>query len=209
MALARVLEGDEKQRRWRWYHGVLFYVIVQILTFGLSGLVNLARGRKIRSVGELLGDVAYFEELRQAVVAPPAWVFGPAWTINNLSVIWGTLRVLNRPEGSAGRRTYLALQAASWLDYVIFSAAYFGLRSPINALGLTLAMLGLTIASGLVALLRLRDSLVALSLATLFVWLLIASTAAIFQALWNHDAFYDRGPFTEPIAALLKRPRSA
>ncbi|WP_376796693.1 tryptophan-rich sensory protein [Thermogemmatispora sp.] len=203
-ALAGRFFSREEGRPWRWYHGLLFYVLVQGLTFALSGLVNRWQGRRISSPGQLLGDVAYFEELKQSIFAPPAWVFGPAWTINNLSVIWGLLRVLNKPASSPGRGTYLALQAASWLDYVIFSAAYFGLRSPLNALVLTLLMLGLTVASGLVALLRLRDSLVALSLATLFLWLLLASTAAVFQALWNRDAFYGLGPFAEPSPRLLK-----
>nr|BBH93875.1 hypothetical protein KTA_20740 [Thermogemmatispora argillosa] len=204
--IANEFLAREAGRRWRWYHGLLFYGFVQGLTFALSGLVNRWQGRSVSSPGQLLGDVAYFEELKQSIFAPPAWVFGPAWTVNNLSAIWGLLRVLNKPSTSRGRGAYLALQAASWLDYIIFSAAYFGLRSPLNALVLTLLMLGLTVASGLVALLRLRDTLVALSLATLFLWLLLASTAALFQALWNRDAFYGIGPFVEPVPALLKRP---
>ncbi|MBX5450863.1 TspO/MBR family protein [Thermogemmatispora sp.] len=203
--LAGNLLTRETGRRWRWYHGLLFYLLVQGLTFALSGLVNRWQGRSIRSPGQLLGDVSYFEGLRQSIFAPPAWVFGPVWTLNNLSAIWGLLRVLNKPSTSKGRKAYLALQAASWLDYIIFSAAYFGLRSPLNALALTLLMLGLTIASGLVALLRLRDTLVALSLATLLLWLLLASTAALFQALWNRDALYEVGPFVEPAPGLLKR----
>jgi tryptophan-rich sensory protein len=204
-SLGKELWVREAGRPWRWYHGLLFYLLVQGLTFALSGLVNRWQGRRISSPGQLLGDVSYFEALRQSIFAPPAWVFGPAWTINNLLAIWGLLRVLNKPVNSKGRTAYLALQAASWLDYIIFSAAYFGLRSPLNALLLTLCMLGLTVASVLVALLRLRDTLVALSLATLFLWLLLASTAAIFQALWNRDAFYGVGPFAEPPPRLLKR----
>lgn len=204
---ARELLAREAGRPWRWYHGLLFYLLVQGLTFALSGLVNRWQGRRISSPGQLLGDVAYFKALRQSIFAPPAWVFGPAWTINNLAAIWGLLRVLNKPASSEGRTAYLFLQAASWLDYIIFSAAYFGLRSPLNALLLTLFMLGLTGASVLVALLRLRDTLVALSLATLFLWLLVASTAAIFQALWNRDAFYGVGPFAEPMPRLLKQTK--
>lgn len=99
---------------------------------------------------------------------------------------------------------YLKLQVLSWLDYILFNAAYFGLKSPINAFVLTLSMFLLTVLSGWVAVFRLRDSKVALSLATLFVWLLIALTAASFQALWNRDEFYQVGPFVRPLASLLK-----
>lgn len=63
----------------------------------------------------------------------------------------------------------------------------------------------LTIASGMVALFRLKDTKVALSLATLFLWLIVALTAATFQALWNKDDFYQVGPFVEPMAALVKK----
>jgi tryptophan-rich sensory protein len=48
---------------------------------------------------------------------------------------------------------------------------------------------------------------VALALATTVVWLLIATTAATFQALWNEDDFYDVGPCATPSAALLKKGR--
>ncbi len=193
------------QGQWRWYHGLAFYLVVQGLTFGLGGLVNLARGNKGRDArATFFGDVAYFKRLKQARITPPSWAFGPAWTINNLSVIWGTLRVLNKPEGTPGRNTYLALQAATWVDFVIFNAAYFSLRSPINALILTFIFLCLTIASGLVAIFRLKDTRVTLSLVTLAIWLIVALSAAVAQALWNRDDLYNAGPFAEPDPALVK-----
>lgn len=186
------------QPKWRWYHGVAFYVIVQLLTFGLGGLTSLVSGNKGENLRDnVFGNASYFRSLKQSVFAPPSWVFGPAWTINNISVIWGTLRVLNMPKDAPGRNSYLALQAATWLDFVLFNAAYFSLRSPINAFFLTLIFFGLTIASSVVAILQMKDSKVALSLATLFVWLIIALTAAAFQVAWNRDDFYHIGPFTE------------
>jgi tryptophan-rich sensory protein len=192
--------------RWRWYHAVTFYVVVQVLTFGLSGLVSLARGNKDKSLREnIFGDVSYFQQLKQAIITPPSWAFGPAWLVNNFSVLWGTWQVLNKPKETPGRTSYLALQAASWVDFVLFNAAYFSLRSPLNALVLTLAMFILTIVSGLVAIFQLKDSKVALSLATLFLWLLVALTAATFQALWNSDDLYKVGPFVEPKAGLMKK----
>lgn len=186
--------------RWRWYHGVFFYALVHMITFGLSGLVSLRATHHVKSVRELFGDTSYFKSLKQAKITPPSWAFGPAWTINNISMIWGLLRVLNKPTHIQGREAYLTLQAASWLNYMVFNAAYFGLRSPINAFVLTLTMFIITILSGLIALFRLRDSWVALSLATLFIWLLIALAAASFQAAWNYDEFYHVGPFAKPAA---------
>ncbi len=113
--------------------------------------------------------------------------------------------MLNKPRETPGRPVYLTLQGASWVDFVLFNAAYFSLRSPLNALLLTLAMFLLTIASSLVAIFQLKDTRVALSLATLFLWLIVALTAATFQALWNYDDLYQAGPFVKPSAGLVKK----
>jgi tryptophan-rich sensory protein len=192
--------------RWRWYHAVAFYVVVQVLTFGLSGLVSLARGNRGQSLREVIfGDVSYFERLKQVKITPPSRAFGPAWLVNNVSVIWGTWQVLNKSQQTPGRTAFLALQGVSWVDFVLFNAAYFSLRSPLNALVLTIVMFLLTIVSGLVAIFQLKDTKVALSLATLFLWLIVALTAALFQALWNYDDFYQVGPFAEPKAGLVKK----
>ena len=208
--MSRATQPDESapvtSRRWRWYHAVIFYTFVQGLTFGLSGLVSLARGKPGQSWREaLFGDVAYFQQLKQAVITPPSWAFGPAWLVNNVSVLWGTWQVLNKPKQTPGRSAYLALQGASWVDFVLFNAAYFSLRSPLNALVLTLVMFVLTIMSAVVAIFQLKDSKVALSLATLLLWLLVALTAATFQALWNADDFYKVGPFVQPRAGFVKK----
>ena len=153
----------------------------------------------------IFGDVSYFEHLKQAKITPPSWAFGPAWLVNNISVLWGTWQVLNKPQQTPGRTAYLTLQGLSWVDFVLFNAAYFSLRSPLNALVLIFVMFLLTIVSGLVALFRLKDTKVALSLATLFLWLVVALTAATFQALWNKDDFYQVGPFVKPPAGLVKK----
>ncbi len=198
--------ASAEPQQWHWYQGVAFWAIVQLLTFALSGLTNIVAGRKGKNLGEtFFGDVSYFRALKQGIVAPPSWVFGPAWTINNFFAIWAGVRVLNKPQGTPGRSAFLALQAATWVEFVIFNAAYFGLRSPINALFLTLTFFAFTLASGFVALFRLKDTTVALLLSTLYIWLMIALTAAAFQALWNRDDFYKVGPFAQPIPALLKK----
>jgi tryptophan-rich sensory protein len=205
-ALTPTLSAPPK--KWRWYHGLAFYILVQFLTFGLSALTSIISGNRGKDLREdIFGDVSYFRSLKQSIITPPAWVFGPAWTINNISTIWGALQVLNKPRGTPGRDEYLALQAATWLNFVLFNAAYFSLRSPINAFVLTLTFFLLTVASGVVALFQLKDTKVALSLATVFVWLIIALTAGACQALWNHDDLYNVGPFVEPNRALVKQAK--
>lgn len=209
--LKRKIEGKiidlsaENRLRWRWYHGVAFWIIIQILTFGLSALVSAFRDSRSKNIRDLVGDVSYFTSLKQSIFTPPSWAFGPAWTINNFLTIWGTLHVLNKPLETPGRDAYLALQVASWVNFVAFNAAYFSLRSPLNALAITFTMFWLTIASAIVALLGLKDTKVALSLGTLFAWLIIALTAATFQVLWNHDDFYNVGPFVKPNRTLMKK----
>ncbi len=200
--ITRTITGEPA--KWRWYHGLAFYVVVQLLTFGLAGLTSIISGNKGETVRDnVFGNVSYFSSLKQSIFTPPSWVFGPAWTINNFFAIWGTLAVLNKPEGTPGRDEYLALQGATWLNFVIFNAAYFSLRSPINAFVLTVIFAGLTVSSACVAIFRLKDTKVALSLSTLFVWLTVAATAATAQVLWNRDDLYKVGPFTEPVPSLV------
>ncbi len=200
----KVLPSDNKTQRWHWYHGVVFYVIIQALELSLAALVSVATGQKVKSLRDTFGDVYYFRSLKQSIFAPPSWVFGPAWTINNIFTIWGNLQVLNKPAGTPGKNAFLSLQAASWLNYVIFNAAYFSLRSPINAFVLTLSMFVMALLSVAIALFQMKDTKVALSLATLTIWLVIALTAASFQAAWNYDDLYKVGPFMESVSALEK-----
>src|SRR5437868_5741769 len=94
--------------RWRWYHAVAFYIVIQVMTFGLSGLVNLARGNMGQSLrAAIFGDVSYFQQLKQVKITPPSWAFGPAWFVNNVSVLWGTWQVLNKPRETPGRTAFL------------------------------------------------------------------------------------------------------
>ncbi len=80
------LRTDVPSSQHSWYHAVAFYVVVQIMTFGLSGLTSLARGNRDQSLREVIfGDVSYFQRLKQARITPPSWAFGPAWFVNNVS----------------------------------------------------------------------------------------------------------------------------
>lgn len=193
-----VQEGQEvtPSANWRWYHGVLFYGIVQILTAGLAIMVTGIRTQKPASLDAAFGgDDDYYENLKLPRFAPPGNAFPIVWAINNALTVWGGLRALNMPSDQPGRNEYLRYQGGSWLLFILFNAAYFGLRSPINAAILTVLYFGLTLASGFVALFRLKDTKVALSLSTVTLWLLLAVPVALSVAARNRDDFYQAGPF--------------
>ena len=62
------LEEMGKPRRLKWWQKVLLTIAITALG-GLSGRRSKKSERKL-----------YNKELKQAPWAPPAWVFGPAWT---------------------------------------------------------------------------------------------------------------------------------
>ncbi len=200
-----------RQPKWRWYHGTIFYMIVQGTLVGGGWLAKKlvvsrrsSNGEDVTKTGSGSND-DFYNNLRQPRFAPPDWLFGPAWLVNNVLAIWGGLRVLNMRGGRRGRAEFLGLQAASWLMYASFNALFFGLGSLINGALVTLTDLVLTIASLWVALFRLRDRKAALSLSTLLPWLTIASATSVLLALWNRDRFYRTGPFIEADLAWMKR----
>lgn len=201
--------GARGRRRWHWWQGLLFYVGTQVLSYVVAALLGgLGRRLGLRSEGSVTGDSRrFYREVRRPIFAPPAWAFPVAWTINNALAIWAGLRVLNRPAATPGRRAFLRLQAASWLDFVLFSGAAFSLRSPLNSLALTLTYLGLTLASLKVALRDLRDRAVAVALLPLLGWLALATALSWCIARWNRDELYRVGPFAKPDRRWLKRDR--
>jgi translocator protein len=202
---------DKQDRRYRWYHGAMFYGGIISLTWVLGKLAQLGQGRGTPKLGESIwGNAAYnefYNNLRQPRFAPPDWVFAPVWTLNNVLCIWGLLRVLNLPKHTPGRNAFVALQGVVWLAFSAFNGLYFGLRSPINGAIDTLIGFGATIASVYVALFRLRDKGAALSQSTILPWLTIASATATTVALWNRDEHYGTEPRVEPHPGWLRRTR--
>lgn len=178
--------------KWRWYHGVLIYAGIQAATFGLDAIVRKTRNTQSEDIKQ------FYKKQKQPVFAPPAWAFAPAWTINNALCLYGLLRVLNMPEETSGRNEFINLQVASWADFILFSAASFGLRSNYNSAVLTNLYLAFTLASFYIAIKKLKDEKTAVSLSTLIIWLGIASPLSLTIAAWNGDEFYRSKPFTEP-----------
>lgn len=185
------------RRKYRWWHGVLFYAGVQAASFALRALTRAPKE-----------DRQFYASTKLPVFAPPGIAFPIAWGINNLSTMAGGLYVLNLPEPTPGRQRFLRSQAVAWLLFSSFNAAYFGLRSPINAAVITCAYSAATGISLHAATRVLQDRRAAWSLVTTVAWLGIANPLGITQALWNHDPFWNAGPFVTPLQKWVKQQRA-
>ena len=168
--VARAVFRPERYRAW---HAFLFWLLAN----GVSGI----------SVGRRREDRRFYEEMKQAPFAPPGWLFAPVWALNNVSVLWGNLRLLNDREVPY-RGALLRMQGAGWFLYATFAYVYFRKRSPILAFAWTAAFAVLTVASAVLSW-RL-DRKVALSFATLLVWLALATPTAAYQMLHNPDELF-------------------
>ena len=173
-ALLKLAQKTFRPERYRWWHALAFGVAVNVTSALLTGRNTY--------------DREYYEGMRQAPFAPPGWVFGPAWAINNASVLWGNLRLLNQPEETPNRRALLWLQGASWLVFATFGYVYFRKRSPILAFAWTAADWAFTVASVVLSLKN--DRKITLSLGTLLAWLTLASPTAAYQAASNPDELF-------------------
>lgn len=165
--------GFLQPEQYRWYHALLFGVAVN----AVSSLSLIGRGNQQR----------FYNSQQQAPFAPPGWVFGPAWTLNNISTLWGNLALLNLPP-SKPRRRLLWLQSASWFIFSTFSYVYFRKGSPILAFVWTASMFALTVASMIVG--GKLDRKIVLSLVTLQIWLTLATALAAYQMVFNPDPVF-------------------
>jgi tryptophan-rich sensory protein len=170
------------QGKYRWWHGALFYGAV------------LGAGEALTRVAGT-PDRTFYERQNLPAFAPPAAAFPIAWGVNSICAVYGLIHVLNLPEKTRGRTGYLRWQAAAWALFASFQAAYFGLRSPINAAAVTALYTAATAASLYEAVAQMRDARAAWALGTTAAWLLLANPVAIFQLLQNRDEFWNVGPF--------------
>lgn len=185
--------------RVRWWMGIAFYAGVMGLSEGLRRLAGQARGEKRRD------DQRFYRSTKLPVWAPPAMAFPIAWGINSACLIAGGVHVLNLPRRTPGRRDFLRRQGEAWALFCTFNAAYFGLRSPLNAAAVTTAYSAATLGS-LAAARRMQDRFAVGSLATTLAWLAVANPLGWAQAAWNYDPLWGVGPLIAPDRAWVKRP---
>jgi tryptophan-rich sensory protein len=191
--------GEQTNRHaYRWWHGFLFYAGVQAAVWGIRMATRQIAGRRGRQA-----DRDFYRRKKLPVFAPPGVAFPIAWTVNSAGSIASALRVLNLERHSEERSRFLALQGAAWLLFVLFSTAYFELRSPVNSAAITLAYSGVTVAS-LRSALRMKNWPAALALLPTAAWLALAVPVGITVAAWNRDEFWKVGPFLHPPRYLLK-----
>jgi tryptophan-rich sensory protein len=159
--------------------------VVENLNWWQIGLVSLTAS----VLGRLAGGFSkkdtqlYTKELNEAPWAPPKWLFGPAWTVNNFFTLLALQRVIknsNLPE----KHKLLLLQAGIWTIFFSFNYVYFRKKSTVLAAVWSVA--DMVLANTSLYLTR-KDTKTALSYAPLAGWTIYASSLAIYQALTNKD----------------------
>lgn len=125
----------------------------------------------------------YTKTLIQAPWAPPAWLFAPAWTINNFFVLLALQKLLKKKSGK--NKPLLALQGGIWVIFFSFNYVYFNKKTVVLAAVWTVT--DATFATTSLALAAKEDKQTALYYLPLTVWTNFASTVAVYQALKNDD----------------------
>ncbi|MDQ6609600.1 MAG: tryptophan-rich sensory protein, partial [Bacteroidota bacterium] len=155
-----------------WWQVLLATVAVSALGALSTGL-SKGRERKL-----------YNRQLKQAPWAPPAWVFGPAWSINNFFLLHA-LRDLLRRDDIPQKKKLLIQQALIWIIFFSFGYVYFQKKSPLLAAVWTLAdalLAGNSFWSAYKA-----NKTLGFKYLPLLGWTSYAGTVAVFQALKNDD----------------------
>jgi tryptophan-rich sensory protein len=167
-----------KQRRLKWWQTALLTIVVTALG-GLSGRRSKKSKRKL-----------YNKELKQAPWAPPAWLFGPAWSFNNFFLILALQRLLQ--ETGTHRKKLLTLQVFIWVVFFSFNYIYFKRKSTVLAALWSVADAAMAAASFAIALRR--NKLLAWHYLPLLGWSGFASSLAGYQALKNQDVLLHTPP---------------
>ena len=181
------LEVMDKPRRLKWWQLALLTIVVTALG-GLSGRKSKRSERKL-----------YNKELKQAPWAPPAWVFGPAWTVNNFFVLQA-LRKLIQETGSH-KKKMLTLQVFIWIIFFSFNYIYFKRKSTVLAAIWSMTDAALAAASFTIAL-RSNKQL-AWRYLPLLAWTGYASSLASYQALENRDVLLNTPPLLPAVKKAL------
>jgi benzodiazapine receptor len=165
------LEETGKPRRLNWWQLALLTIVVTALG-GLSGRKSKRSERKL-----------YNKDLKQAPWAPPAWVFGPAWTVNNFFVLQALRKLIQ--ETGTHKKKLLTLQVFIWIIFFSFNYIYFNRKSTVLAFLWSMVDTMLAAASFTTALRQNKQ--LAWRYLPLLAWTGYASSLAGYQALENRD----------------------
>ncbi|WPP51364.1 TspO/MBR family protein [Catalinimonas niigatensis] len=162
-----------------------------VITWWQAGffLIGVSVLGRISSVSSKQEPKELYKDEIKPKWSPPAWLFGPAWLLNNIFLVWGGRRLLNTRKHFPYRRSLLTLQGIHWLDFITFGYAYFRLKSPILALIWTqgdaiIATRSLKLAA------QSTDKKLAITYIPLTLWTCFASSLSWFQALYNPDPLF-------------------
>jgi tryptophan-rich sensory protein len=150
-----------------------------LLSLAASGVAGLASFRSGKAERRL-----YNHTLKQAPWAPPPWVFGPAWTVNNFFLLKGLDKLL-ASDDLEDRKTLLRLQAGMWAIFFSFGYIYFNRKSPLLAALWTVSDAVLAVTSFTRTFKK--DKELSFTYLPLISWTTFASTFAAWQALKNPD----------------------
>lgn len=160
----------------KWWQVVAATIIVSALGALSTGL-SKKKERKL-----------YESKLKQAPWAPPAKLFGPAWTVNDYFLL-NALKQLLESNNLSARKKLLLKQAAIWLIFFSFGYVYFQKKSPLLAASWTLVDAFLAASSFANALQS--NKKLAYNYLPLLGWTTYAGSVAIYQALKNPDPVFE------------------
>lgn len=95
------------------------------VVFVAAGIGSLATTKAIPT---------WYKGLAKPSFNPPAWLFGPAWTVLYLMMAVAAWLVWKQGIGAAGVKLALAVFLAQLLLNTLWSILFFGLRSPLAGL---------------------------------------------------------------------------
>jgi benzodiazapine receptor len=183
--LKSMLHSSSKGSFWK---TALFYTGISVI----ERLIGSADGK----------EKEIYESQNLPAWAPPAWVFAPAWILNNLVMLYGTNRLKEAPDSLPHKKALLALQSLIWADYATFNYVNFKQRSPVLGALWTQADMIFALTSLILA--SRADKKIALSFLPLTLWTTYASALAWYLALYNPDHLLR----TEAPLELEKAPQS-
>jgi tryptophan-rich sensory protein len=125
----------------------------------------------------------WYPLLRKPAWTPPAWVFGPVWTILYLCIAVAGF-VAWRREGFGGAKWALALFAVQLLLNVVWSVVFFGLRQPGWGFA-EIVLLWVTIVATTIALFRVSTA-AGLLFVPYLVW--VSFAAGLNFAIWRANS---------------------